>query len=74
MKQKIKTYLVAALIGGCMLALAVLLGYFAAWYIINYSPASNPSYYVYCGAIVLLSLLALACSCVITRNIIADGI
>lgn len=74
MKQKIKMYLVAALCGGCMLALAVLLGYLAAWYIVNFSPARNPSYYVYCGANVLLSLSALVGSYVITRNIIADGI
>ena len=74
MKQKIETYLVAALCGGCLLALAVLLGYLAAWYIVNYSPARNPLYYVWCGANVLLSLLALTCSYVITRNIIADGI
>jgi len=72
MKQTIKMYLVAALCGGCMLALAVLLGYLAVWYIINYSTAKNPLYYVWCGANVLLSLVALVCSYVITRNIIAD--
>lgn len=74
MKQTIKTYLVAALVGGCMLALAVLLGYLAYWYIVNYSYSANVLYYVWCGANILLSLLALACSYVITRNIIDDGL
>lgn len=74
MKQKILMYLVAALCGGCMLASAVLLGYSAAWLIVNYSSAINLLYYVACGAHVLLSLVALVCSYVITRNIIADGI
>ena len=74
MKQKILMYLVAALCGGSLLALAVLLGCFAVWYIVNYSPVSNPSYYLYCGANVLLSLSALVGSYVITRNIIDDSI
>jgi len=72
MKQTIKMYLVAALCGGSMLALAVLLGYLAVWYIVNYSPARNPLYHLACGVNVLLSLSALVGSCVITRNIIVD--
>ena len=74
MKQKIKMYCVAALCGGCLLSLAVLMGYLSIWYIVNYSMAKNPLYYVWCGFDVLCAMAFSVGAYVVSRNIIDDGI
>lgn len=74
MKQTIKTYLVATLCGGCMLALGVLFAYLSVWYIVNYSIEKNSLYYIWCGVNILWALSLLLGSYVISHNIIDDGL